>query len=153
MFRPRVGWVDSWQVAKRCSEAYLQAMSAYVVWIDSREAKIFHLKPGKVDLKHLHAHGDEHTGKRAHGRRVDSHHPGADKLFHEVAQEIQDATEVLIVGPGEAKGHLKKHFETHHHGALAQKVVGVEPMDHLTENQILAFARKFFKAHDLFTGG
>ncbi len=123
-------------------------MSAYVIWIDSAEAKVFKLKAGAVETKHLHPHGHKHhiepVGKKH------THHPEWESLFKDVETHIGDASEILILGPGEAKTAFKSHLEKHAHG-LASKVVGLETTDHPTENQILAHARKFFKASDLFS--
>jgi stalled ribosome rescue protein Dom34 len=121
-------------------------MSAHVVWIDSQEAKVFSLKPGKVDTQVLKAHHSDGSHSK---ENKESHE---NKFFHGVAKVLGGATEVLIVGPGDAKTHFKRHIDTHHHAELAKHIVGVEPMDHPTDNQILAHARKFFKARDLFEG-
>lgn len=125
-------------------------MSAYVLWIDSKEAKLWELKPEGVQQRNVHLHGQKHP-THPHGHSDKGHHPEAQKLFHSVAESLKGATELLVLGPGEAKNQFKKHLDEHHHTDLAKKVVGIEAVDtHLTEPQVLAHARKFFKTHDLF---
>jgi stalled ribosome rescue protein Dom34 len=123
-------------------------MSAYVIWIDSAEAKVFKLKAGGMETKHIHTHGHKHHSD-PHGHSS-NHHPLREQLFKDVETHVSDATEILIMGPGEAKTLFKHHLEKHRPHDLAKKVVGMETTDHPTENQVLAQARKFFKSSDLF---
>jgi len=119
-------------------------MSSYVLWLDSEHAKIFKFLPGKVEPHTLkRSEPDHHT--HAHKEDQSSEH-----FFHQVADYLKSATELLIVGPGLAKTHFKTHLEKHHHQQLAQKVLGVESMDHPTDAQIVAAARKSFQAKHLF---
>ena len=55
--------------------------------------------------------------------------------------------EVLIAGPGSAKTELVKHIEQHD-PTLKKKVVGVETIDHPSDGQLVAHARKYFSAAD-----
>ena len=118
-------------------------MSAYVVWIDHEHAKIFHLTPKGPEKKELRNKAINH---HTHSKREETH--GADRLFHDLIEELRSAQEVLLVGPGLAKNEFKNHLERHNHKNLAGKIVGVETMSHPTDNQILEMARKFFKTYD-----
>ena len=124
-------------------------MSAYVVWIDSHESKIFKLTPHGIESKHLKTHGHKHHTE-AHGKHSGGHHPESETLFRDTAKAIGDASELLIMGPGEAKTSFKSHLDKHHSSDITKKVVGVETADHPTDNQIVAAAKKFFKNYDLF---
>lgn len=53
------------------------------------------------------------------------------------------ANEVLIIEPAEEKNAFMKHL-TRHVPAVAGKIKGVETVDHPTEGQLLAYARKHF---------
>lgn len=121
-------------------------MSACVVWMDSEHAKIFKISSAgvqKTTLKHHEAHPI--------GARHDNHkHNAEEHFFHEVAKSIGNVEELLVFGAGMARTHFKSHLEKHHHAALAKHVVGVEPLDHLTDNQILESARKFFKKYNTY---
>jgi hypothetical protein len=54
---------------------------------------------------------------------------------------IGDAESVLIFGPGEAKGELKKHLKARHFGG---RVASVETADKMTNRQIAAKVRRHF---------
>ncbi len=120
-------------------------MANYVVWLDSAHAKIFELHPEEaVEEKTLwRKEIRHHTGVE----KEHNNHKNGEKFFHEVAALLTDANELLLVGPGEAKVHFRTHLESHHHPQVAKKIVGVETVDHPTDGQIIALAKKFFKNH------
>ena len=126
-------------------------MKSYVIWLDSRESKIFAMIPGGPEVKHLHTHGHKHHTD-PHGKHTSTAHPEAEPLFKDLAAQIQDAKEILLCGPSQAKTHFKTYLDQHFGHTLAKKVIGVENMDHPSENQILEFARKFFRSYDAFQG-
>ena len=117
------------------------------VWIDHEQAKVYALSRESADEwkvrphdRHVHIHhkaGLGDSGKAA----PDQHY------FHSVAEAVKDAGEILIVGPGTAKTELMHHLEKHD-PQVAKKVVGVTPMDHPTDDELINFARKTFKAAD-----
>lgn len=124
-------------------------MSPYVVWLDFNEAKIFKLVPHETERTRMKMHGMKHF-KHPHGRSEAHHHPDADRFFGDICVEVKDASELLILGPGEGKKAFKSYLEKHFKSGLASKLAGIETVDHPTENQILEHARLFFKAYDLY---
>jgi len=62
--------------------------------------------------------------------------------YDAVIASIRDAESILIFGPGEAKGELKKRLERI---KLGRRIVGVETADKMTDRQIAAKVRKHFK--------
>ena len=52
-----------------------------------------------------------------------------------------------MVGPAQAKLQLIKHMHAHD-PAVAGKVIGVETVDHPSDGQLVAYARKYFLARD-----
>jgi hypothetical protein len=54
---------------------------------------------------------------------------------------IRDAGAILIFGPGEAKGELKKRLER---DGLGGRIAAVETVDKLTDRQIAAKVRTYF---------
>jgi hypothetical protein len=64
-----------------------------------------------------------------------------------VVQALDGAHEILIVGPSQAKLRLIQHMQAHHAEMFA-KVIGVETVDHPTDGQLVAYARKYFHAKD-----
>jgi len=54
---------------------------------------------------------------------------------------IGDAESILIFGPGEAKGELKKRLDKKR---LGGRIAGVETVDKMTDRQIAAKVRQYF---------
>lgn len=124
-----------------------------VVWLDHRNAHVFHVNSNVADEidvvaapplhaaehgKHLHHHAGDQDGKRA---------PEDQAYYHAVVAALGDAREWLVVGPGSAKLELVKHIH-HHDTALSDRLIGVETVDHPTDKQLLAYARTYFRAAD-----
>jgi hypothetical protein len=61
--------------------------------------------------------------------------------YDAVIASIRDAESILIFGPGEAKGELKKRLERID---LGGRIVGVETVDKMTDRQIAAKVRRHF---------
>ena len=64
-----------------------------------------------------------------------------DIYYDAVIACIRDAESILIFGPGEAKGELKKRLERI---SLDGRIVGVETVDKMTDPQIAAKVRQHF---------
>ena len=62
--------------------------------------------------------------------------------YNAVIACIRDAESILIFGPGEAKGELKKRLER---DKLVGRIVGIETIDRMTDRQIAAKVRRYFK--------
>ncbi len=125
-------------------------MSAYIVWMDYKEAKLYKLDPQEANKRQMKLHGHKHSS-HPHGKHEQHHHPEAEKWFHEIAEVLRpDASEILIMGAGEAKVQFKGYLEKKYASSLGKAVIGVETVDHPTEGQLLAKAREFFKKYDLF---
>jgi stalled ribosome rescue protein Dom34 len=118
-------------------------MSAYVICIDLNEAKLFSLEPGhkqteivrRKEIKH-HTHADRENHKNLH------------KYFQDVADHLKQVQELLVVGPGQVKNQFSNHLKETYPHTLGLAIIGVETLDHPTDNQILDFSRKFFRQHD-----
>jgi hypothetical protein len=61
--------------------------------------------------------------------------------YDAVIASIRDAESILIFGPGEAKGELRKRLERID---LGGRIVGVETVDKMTDRQIAAKVRRHF---------
>jgi len=118
-----------------------------VVWIDHHEARVFHFDADEVQLEEVHPkHPTRHIHHKANS--VGSGHGSEDQnFFSAVVEAIGSAGEVLITGPASAKHELVKHIERHP-SQLRARVVGVETVDHPTDRELLAHARRFFLASD-----
>lgn len=118
-----------------------------VVWIDHREARVFHFNRDDVDRQVVRAHNPErHLHHKANS--IGSGRAPEDQTFlHEVAAALADAATVLITGPANEKTELLKHIQRHDR-ALAAKIAGVETVDHPSDGVLLDHARRYFRAAD-----
>lgn len=124
-------------------------MSHYhaVVWLDHNEAHVMHISPDDVEKSVVQPVNPARHLQRKRGSVSGSRQPEDQHYYHEIAEALSGATEILIVGPGHAKLELIKHIHAHDH-ALVDKVVGVETVDHPSDGQLVAHARKYFVAKD-----
>lgn len=127
-------------------------MSYHVcVWIDQHEAKAFGISSDGANKstvvarnapRHIHRKAD-HLGL---GKE-----PMSPDFLAGVAEALQLAKAILIVGPGTARIELAGHLHEHY-PAIARRVLGLEPMDHPTDAELIAAARKYFHAADRMHG-
>ena len=118
-----------------------------VVWIDHREARVFHFNAEDVERLVLHPdHPTRHIHHKANS--IGSGHASADHDYlHAVAESVADAGAVLITGPANAKTELVEHIRVHD-PQLTKLIVGVETVDHPSDSQLVAHAKKYFMAAD-----
>ena len=121
-----------------------------VVWIDHREARVFHFNPTEADKLVLHPdHPTKHIHHKANS--IGSGHAKADNEFlHAVVQAVADAGAILITGPVNAKAELVTYIHAHD-PKLMKAVAGVETVDHPSDGQLVAFARHYLSVTDLMT--
>jgi stalled ribosome rescue protein Dom34 len=62
-------------------------------------------------------------------------------FYDDVISCIRGAEEILILGPGEAKGELRKRLEKNY---LGRRIVGVETSQRMTHLQTVAKVREYF---------
>src|ERR1700688_3150049 len=96
-----------------------------VIWIDHKEARIFHVHPDTIDETTVLA--PQHAIHRhPKGRGEAREHPDdARRFFHEVAQSLDGTDTILIVGPSTAKVAFFRYVREHDR-ALERRVVGIE---------------------------
>lgn len=66
------------------------------------------------------------------------------KYFHEIANTVRDADAIVIFGPAETNNKLHKELQSNY-AVLAEKVTSVEKIGKLTENQLKALIRNYYK--------
>ena len=118
-----------------------------VMWIDHHEARVFHFSQDDVDtlvLRPGHPTRNIHHKSNTIGSGHDKRAP---EFLRAAAQSIADAGAVLITGPSNAKTELMKHIEKHE-PKLMKTILGVETVDHPSDAQLVALARKYFKTAD-----
>jgi len=124
-------------------------MSHYhcVVWIDHREAHVIEFNPDDAETNVVHPKARHEHLHHKQGAVGSGRAPADHDFFKAVAASISDAGEILIVGPSTAKLELFKHLQGDA-PAIAARVVSVETVDHPSDGQLLAFARRHFDATD-----
>ena len=113
-----------------------------VVWIDHRQARVFHFDADDADKIVVHA------ARPVRDIKHDGQRPAEDQRFlEEVTKAVENAGAILIVGPSNEKTELMKHI-ARVHPQMAVKVEGVEAADHPSDDELVAHARRFVKAAD-----
>ena len=118
-----------------------------VVWMDSKEAHVFRFNAEDVEHERIKSHN---PFRKVHHKAgvIGAGHLQLDRdYFDHIIDALRGTNEWLLVGPGAAKDQLLNHVGTHV-AWLKEKLVGVEAMDHPTDGELLAHARRFFKAAD-----
>jgi hypothetical protein len=118
------------------------------LWIDHKKAVLFSLADEGAEVKRISSELEKHV-RFSGGAQEESAEEHRDKrltghrnnYYDEILSYIRDAESILIFGPGEAKGELKKRFENME---LHGHIVGIETVDKMTDNQIVAKVRQRF---------
>jgi hypothetical protein len=118
-----------------------------VIWIDHREARVFHFNPTEVERLVLYPdHPTKHIHHKANS--IGSGHVSVDHDYLQaVAESVADAGAILITGPANTKKELAEHIRLHD-PKLAKAIAGVETVDHPSDPQLVAHARKYLAATD-----
>ncbi len=126
------------------------------VWIDHRKAVIAVVSDKGKETKVIESNVDRQPGRLAGVRSTTPYEsqkvPADDSREREFAGHldgyydavivaIRDGESILIFGPGEAKGELKKRLER---DRLGGRIVGVETVDKMTDRQVAAKVREYF---------
>ncbi len=114
------------------------------VWLDHSEARVFHIQPEKTDEATFAAPSEKAHHKHPRGQDNDKAHPDDEKrFFHGIARSIDGNEPILVVGPSTAKLQFMRYLGTHEQ-SIEKRVVAVETVDHPTDKQIVAYAKKYF---------
>ena len=126
------------------------------LWIDHRKASILTITEKGEEMKEIVSEAEKQPRRSgdsplkgsyesfevpADNRRQRAFTGELNIYYDEVIACIGDAESILIFGPGEAKDELKKRLEGHH---LGGRIVGIETVDKMTDNQIAAKIRQHF---------
>ena len=117
------------------------------VFIDHHEAKVYHVDLDSFDERtiaspHVHVHRHPKGAAEKHEHPDDLAH-----FFVDVAKALKDAEQILLVGPSTAKNQFVNYAKENDR-ALAAKIVGVETLDHPSDGQLVAYAKKYFHVPD-----
>ena len=127
------------------------------LWIDHRQAVIVRLRDHEEELSQILSHVGKHTrfsgasnappstdvpddrGEDIRDRQFASR---LDQYYAEVIARLSDAASILILGPGEAKTELEVRLKSRKRGS---RIVGIETADKMTDAQIGAKVRSYFR--------
>jgi len=118
-----------------------------IVWMDSKEARIFLFNAADVEKARIQAHNPFRKVHHKAGVIGAGHMELDTGFFNHILEGLHGATEWLLVGPSGAKLELLKHLDAHR-PELRRSLVGTETMDHPTDGELLDHARRAFKAID-----
>ncbi len=79
-------------------------------------------------------------------KRDARHQQNLRKYFREIIRTVATVDKLILFGPGEAKLALMKEIEKSK--VLSPKVVDIQTTDKMTDKQIAAYARSYYKAID-----
>lgn len=126
------------------------------LWIDHRRAVVVVVTDEGEETRTIESHAEKHVQRAAgsrHGGPFESQAVPADdshqreytgeldRYYDRVAAHVRRAEAVLIFGPGEANGEVKKRIERDRTGG---RIVKLEVADKLTVPQIVAKVRQRF---------
>jgi hypothetical protein len=111
-----------------------------VVWTDHQTAQVLQFDAEHMQGKKIRSH-NHYT--RQHGSAVRTEH----EFFGEVCDAVEGIAEVLVAGSHTAIADFR-HYVYKHRPHTAARIAGYEVVDHPSENQLLAAARKYFLKHD-----
>jgi hypothetical protein len=127
------------------------------VWIDHRKAVVVVVGPAEEHTMQIVSNVEKHPERAGDSPLKGSYEsrqvPPDDRrqmaltgelnsYYDAVIAAVRDVESLLIFGPGEAKGEFKKRLEKNKLGA---RITAVETVDKMTDGQITAKVREYFK--------
>ena len=123
------------------------------LWIDHRKAVIISITGEFEEIKTIISGMEKHvrfsgeaqanTEEDILDRRFTNH---LNKYYDEVIAFIRNADTIWVIGPGEAKGELKRRIEDEN---IADQSIDIETVDKMMDSQIASKVRQYFQQSDL----
>ena len=128
------------------------------IWLDKEKAHIVNIENGKEkfitinsNVDNFHIGGGSGTRFKGGPQDVvqDSKYLEREKhqlrvYFKKIASQINHADAIVIFGPAETNEKFRKELQLHYK-SLSDKVRGLVKVDSMTNNQVKALVRDFFK--------
>lgn len=129
------------------------------VWMDRSKAIIVTLYEGHESVKEFEAEIDNavyHHGEGDKGSFMGDRHLNNERKFNErekhqvsrfldqVADHIRQCDELIVMGPSDMKYEFRSVLESDKQ--LAPKLKSVEPADKMTDRQLVALVRDYYKS-------
>lgn len=127
------------------------------IWIDTTRAVIISLENESHNVKTVYSDiegrvripgeskeftrmGDQFISMET--RKENRVHEQKNHYLKDVLHELTDTEELVVFGPAEMKTELKHEIEKDH--KLAAKLKSVETTDSMTDNQMVAWVKKYY---------
>ena len=116
------------------------------LWIDHKRAVIVFVTGKDTETRLISSNIEKHHRQSGVATPADDVRQREltgqlNSFYDEVVANIREVEFILILGPGEAKGELKKRLEKDN---LSRRIVGLETSDKMTDKQIVAVVRGHF---------
>jgi hypothetical protein len=125
---------------KRQAGLWIDHRGAFVVLVEDGAEKTERIESGME--KHIRFSGrsasEEGSADDQRDKQFESH---LNRFYDKVISHIRNAESILLFGPGEAKGEIKKRLVN---AGLGGRIVGVETVDKMTDREIAAKVRQHF---------
>lgn len=111
------------------------------IWIDHREAILALFKDAHLlNEEEIFSEAGPHThGGGWSQKRIEAHrHALLDHFYEEIVQNLRDADEIIIYGPGQAKYELNQHIKRRK--TLGRRVLDVVTTDRLSDERFIRLA-------------
>ena len=109
-----------------------------VLWASHKETTVVSITDGVEKITHVES--------RAKGGAEESGRQHLGEYYRKVVRAIQDAQEIFIFGPTQAKMALKEELLKSE--LPSHRIVGTETADTMTENELVARAREICGSGD-----
>ena len=128
------------------------------IWLDQKEANIIEINDDKYELKSIYSEietRERFPGEKKQFGRFGEQYINDEKskklriedqtnrYLNEIFTEINEAEEIMIFGPAQTKTKLEKLILKK--PKLVSKLKDVFNSDQMTENQKVAYVKKYFK--------
>jgi hypothetical protein len=121
-------------------------MSRAVVWTDHQSARVLPLGEEHVHTPGLTIHAHAYA-TRQHASGVRTEH----EYFGAICDELERFAQAVVTGSHTALADFR-HYAGKHRPVVAARIVAYDVVDHPTDNQLVALARKQFVEHDRMAG-
>lgn len=108
--------------------------------IDHHRAAVLQIDADEVQTRRI---GEHAHYTRQHGSAVRTEH----EFFGEVCDALAKVEHVLVLGSHTAQADFR-HFVEKHRAAFLKRIVAWQTVDHPTDPELVAVARKYFVEHD-----
>ncbi|MFN8022953.1 MAG: hypothetical protein U0Q03_15615 [Acidimicrobiales bacterium] len=121
-----------------------------IVWLDHQKATIIDFSIDDRHVVHVASEKPQQLHRKS-GPMGAGRAPDDRQFFDEVTRAVEGSREILVTGPGTAKVAFMADLDKRH-PAVAKAVVGVEALDHPSDGELLAFAKRYFRRVDALRG-